>query len=167
MHRFARRPMPVENTAEGPPGPSYLAGHILTEAIPSVTTSATRTNQEDIERTAHEQRQSIFLRLPTEVRLRIYDEVIKEAGLTQHIYVKGGRYTHTACITNEVRDDRQTEVEKIYSREEKSLNNPLWSRRLLSSWANHWRCEEAAVAAAAGPPVPTPFLPLLLCCKRV
>lgn len=162
MRKFTRRPM---NPNEGPSAPAYLAGHVLTEATPARSTSATRTNQVNFERTAHEQRQSVLLRLPVEVRQCIYDKVVTAAGLTQHIYVKDGRYTHTACVTHdhEGRDDRQIELEEIYPKEEKSYTSPLWSRRLLSSWANHWRCEEAAEDST----VLSPFLPLLLCCKRM
>lgn len=147
--------------------PAYRAGHVLTEAIPAAAPpSVGSLDPEQLEQTANAQRQSAFLRLPIEVRHRIYGEVFVEAGLAQHIYVKDGRYTHTACMTDhDAPDERQVEVEKIYNhRKKRFLSHPVWSRRLLSSWANHWRCEEAAMEA---PPVPTPFIGLLLACKQM
>lgn len=168
MNKSTRRSEPRSHTDEGPSEPAYLAGHILTEAIHADVPPTTAPDPEELERTADDQRQSPLLRLPIEIRRYIYDDVFEDAGLTQHVYVKDGRYTHTRCITDhDGPDERQVEVGKIYPRENRSFHHPVWSRRLLSSWANHWRCEEAAVAAAEeGPPTPTPFWALLLCCKR-
>lgn len=162
--RKSKRPPPDE----APPEPAYLAGHILTEAIHAEIPPATSPDPESLERTAHDQRQSALLRLPIEVRRQIYDDVFEGAGLTQHVYVKDGRYTHTECITDhDAPDERQVEMEMIFPWGDRCLNDPVWSRRLLSSWANHWRCEEAAVKAAAeGPPSPTAFWGMLLCCKQ-
>lgn len=152
----------------GPPRPAYFDRQVLTDAIPTwVGPSAPAT--ETLENTADSQRQSILLRLPIEVRQRIYDKAFEEAGLTQHIYVKEGRYAHTPCITDhDAPDERQAEIQRIYPVEETCLTNPVWSRRLLSSWVNHWRCEEAAMEAATdGSPTPTVFMSLLLTCKQV
>lgn len=154
---------------EGPSGLAYLNGHILTEAVPAEAPPSTPPDAESLEHTADDQRQSLLLRLPIEVRRRIYDAVWEEIGLTQHVYVKDGRYTHRACITDhDAPDERQAEIRKIYPAGESWFHDPVWSRRLLSSWVNHWRCEEAAVEAVSGGlPASTPFLPLLLSCKRV
>lgn len=169
LKQFGHRFTALVTPDEGPSESAYLARHILTEAVPASPSPLTVTDLENLERTADPQCQSALLRLPIEVRVRIYDEVLEEAGRTQHVYVKDGRYTHTACVTDhDAPDERQVEVEKIYNTNKRFLNNPVWSRRLLSSWSNHWRCEESAVAATAdGPPTPTPFLSLLLSCKRM
>lgn len=162
-------PCQVEEPEPNPE--SYLPGHILTEAVleaapggPPVSPDA-----DVFGKTADSQLGSALLRLPIEVRLQIYDELLEDAGYTRHIYVKNGAYTHTKCITDhDATDERQVEVKKVYPMSERFLQHPVWSRRLVSSWVNHWRCEEAAVAAMAdGSPVPTPFLALLLCCKRM
>lgn len=149
---------------------SYLPGHTLTEAIPEKAPEEPPTppDADEFERTANSQRESALLRLPIEVRRQIYDAAWEEAGLTRHIYIKNGCYTHTSCITDhDAEDERQVELWRTFPIRGTFLDDPIWSRRLLSSWVNHWRCEEAAAAAAKGPPVPTPFLALLLCCKRM
>ena len=151
----------------GADDPDYLTEHILTEAIPAKSRAAAvcTTDPADLERTANKQRQSALLRLPIEIRRRIYNHAFEDAGLTRHVYVKKGRYTHTACITDhDAPDERQAEMREIFPMMRTSLNDPIWSRRLLSSWSNHWRCEEAATARRK--PIPTPFMGLLLCCKR-
>lgn len=150
---------------------SYLPGHILTDAVPEAAPEGPPVFPDAnlFEQTADSQLGAVLLRLPIEVRLQIYDELWEDAGYTRHVYVKDGKYTHTKCITDhDAADERQVEVAKIYPMSERFLEHPVWSRRLVSSWVNHWRCEEAAVAAMdQGPPVPTPFLALLLCCKRM
>lgn len=155
---------------------TYLPGHVLTEAIPDkvreerpeerLEGSLTLPNLEEFDRTADDQRESALLRLPIEVRRQIYEATWEAAGSTRHVYIKDGRYTHTTCITDhDAPDERQIELSKIFKLGSTFLDDPTWSRRLLSSWVNHWRCEEAA--AAQDTPVPTPFLALLLCCKRM
>lgn len=150
---------------------SYLPGHILTEEVPEAAPEGPSVSPDaDVfEKTADSQLGSALLRLPIEVRLQIYDELWEDAGYTRHVYVKNGAYTHTKCITDhDAEDERQIEVKKIYPMSERFLQHSVWSRRLVSSWVNHWRCEEAAVAAMTyGSPAPTPFLALLLCCKRM
>lgn len=152
---------------------SYLPGHIFTEAIPDKASeepsneSLTLPSVQEFDRTANSQRESALLRLPIEVRRQIYDAVWEAAGLTRHIYIKDGRYAHMTCITDhDGPDERQVELWKIFKIRSTFLEDPVWSRRLLSSWVNHWRCEETAVATQ-GSQAPTPFLALLLCCKRM
>lgn len=149
---------------------SVLDDHILTEAIPKPlpTTPHLYPNSSVFEQNAHNQSQSPLLRLPAEVRQQIYAEAWESAGLTRHIYVKDGHYTHTTCITDhEAEDERTTEVEKILHTKGKLRNGPLWTRCLTSSWANHWRCEESVQTRLKKKPAATPFLGLLLCCKRM
>lgn len=114
MKRFGR--FAKAATGKASSEPAYCAGHVLTEAIPAAAPPSVHVGSPDLEhleQTADSQRQSALLRLPAEVRLRIYDEVFREAGLAQHVYVKDGRYTHTACITDhDAPDERQVEVAK-------------------------------------------------------
>ena len=167
LFRRWRKPPPPD-PEEGPSEPAYLAGHILTDAIHAEAPPIASPNLDELERTADGQRQSAFLRLPMDVRRQIYDNVFNDANLTQHVYVKDGRYTHTPCITDHnAPDERQVEIENLFPIDATCLKDPVWSRRLLSSWVNHWRCEEAAVATAAkGALTPTPVWSLLVCCKR-
>ncbi|SPO00284.1 uncharacterized protein DNG_03129 [Cephalotrichum gorgonifer] len=168
MKIFGRRSKPPPPPAdEGPSEPAYLGGQVLTEAIRAEAPPIATPDLEDLERTADYQQQSAFLRLPIEVRSPIYDMVFDQADLVQHVYVKNGRFTHATCITDhDAPDERQIEVEEAFPRTETSFNHPVWSRRLLSSWSNHWRCEEAA-EAAGDTPTPMPFWSLLLSCKRM
>lgn len=149
----------------------YLPGHILTDAVPNTVSEGSPAPPDTnvFEETADSQLDSALLRLPIEVRLQIYDELWEDAGYTRHVFIRNGAYAHMKCITDhDAADERQAEVEKIYPMSERFLEDPVWSRRLVSSWVNHWRCEEAAVAAMTeGPQDPSPFLPVLLCCKRM
>ena len=114
---FGEKLKSVFTRREDPPPPAHLSGHILTEACPTDPDPAhlDAPNLADFERTADAQRQSPFLRLPIEVRRRIYDNVWEDAGHVRHIYVKDGRYTHTARITkHNGPDERQEEVHKAY-----------------------------------------------------
>ena len=98
---------------------SYLPGHVLTEAIPDEAPEEQHTalNLEDFDRTGDSPRGSALLRIPIKVRRRIYDLLWEDAGLTRHIYVKDGRYTHTTCITDhDAEDERQVELWKVYPR---------------------------------------------------
>lgn len=162
---------------QGPDPKTYLPEHVLTEAIPDKAHDWAPGEQdidpdlEEFDGTGDSQRDSALLRLSIEIRRRIYDLLWEDAGLTRHIYIKHGRYTHTTCITDHnAEDDRQVELWKIYPEPPTTnlyLDDPVWSRRLLSSWVNHWRCEEAATTTTEATPIPTPFLALLLCSKRM
>lgn len=146
--------------------------HILSEAEPasSAADPATGPKYPDSEQfwlSAHHQDQSPLFKLPYEVREAIYRHLLRSAGLKRHVFVADGRYTHTRCITDDDGpDERQVEVERLMG-ESTEVENATWARRLLSSWNNHWRCEEAVLSDAQGISEPTPFLATLLTCKKM
>src|SRR6185437_13260693 len=106
-----------------------------------------------IESSARSQSQSAFFAsLPLEVRAQIYIELWQIAGLSQHIFLRGKHhhdsrkspFTHWRCITPfNVLDDRQAEIQKVRDQINTPLgtdclfHNPVWYRRLESSWYNH------------------------------
>ena len=160
LKQFGHRFTALVTPDEGPSESAYLARHILTEAVPASPSPLTVTDLENLERTADPQCQSALLRLPIEVRVRIYDEVLEEAGRTQHVYVKDGRYTHTACVTDhDAPDERQVEVERRYiTRTRGSLTTPSGRAVCCRRGQITGSARSSAVAATAdGPPTPTPF----------
>jgi hypothetical protein len=117
-----------------------------------------------LEADADMQSQSLLFRLPFELRHPIYEELWTAAGSIQHVLVtEGGKLTHLACVTDhKAPDDRQTEIDKIRT-DTYQFRNLVWARRLISPWGNHWKCQEALADGRSGP---TPFLAMLLACKR-
>ncbi len=112
-----------------------------------------------IQRKRKSQSESALFRLPFEIRNLIYLEVWREAGLSQHIVVHHGGYTHTQCVINhDGLDERQTEIRRIVDgstnpslRPHDKAFHDVWSRRLGSKWCNHWKCEERAASRGALP----------------
>ncbi|GKT48488.1 uncharacterized protein ColSpa_08669 [Colletotrichum spaethianum] len=153
-------------------------GHVLTEAepasptIPEPAAGPKFPDADGFRASAHHQRQSVFFRLPYEVREPIYRQLLRAAGRRQHIFVANGRYTHTRCLIDDDEDgggpdERQVELRRLMG-EARRISHPIWARRLLSSWNCHWRCEEAAMAEAEGSASePTPLLAVLLSCKMM
>lgn len=106
----------------------------------------------------HSQSQSSFVaRLPPEVREAIYLELWRCVGLRQHI-VSHTRYrdgrlgeVHLArwpCTTEFYVGNRlQEEVDalpiEMFNSVGRVANNIPYRRRDLSSWMNHWACEES------------------------
>jgi hypothetical protein len=126
-----------------------------------------------IEASANQQSQCSFFRLlPNEIRQMVYRELWVDAGLVQHIYIQRGAYTHRKClIDHRGPDQRQAELQYLWDEEWKvdssSCENPIWRRRLVSQWCNHWRCEEAAAMHPTATDVaPSPFMPMLLACRQ-
>ena len=130
-------------------------------------------NLDKIQAKAKAQLQSRLFSLPLEIRQLIYLELWREAGLGQHIFIHRGGYTHAPCILSDQNapDQRQVEVDRLWGDWESPMGtcveNHLWARRLSSAWCNHWRCEERAAARSAKAPDRSPFLPMLVACKRM
>lgn len=162
-----------------------LSGHLL-EAVPRRLPEPPATGRYPdlgaLVSTCHHQLQSPFFRLAFEVRERIYNALWDSTETTWHVFVRNGRLTHARCITGHdapVDARHQLQITEdhpardiMYPDSEVRWCEPLWSRRLLSSWCNHWACEEAALADSK----PwwrfkrrprSPFLPVLLTCKKM
>ncbi|KAK1990010.1 hypothetical protein LX36DRAFT_445006 [Colletotrichum falcatum] len=106
---------------------------------------------------------SFFYALPLEIRQSIYSHIWLTAGPTQHVYKSSASafapLTHCRCIADlDAEDIRETELSRV-------LNTPPadpttlvggvgagsaderdaimeWRFRLVSTWCNHWQCEE-------------------------
>ncbi|KAI0007689.1 hypothetical protein F4779DRAFT_642803 [Xylariaceae sp. FL0662B] len=139
--------------------------------------SATAPDMTEFRETANLQLGSIFFgRLPLEIREMIYAECWFVSGLKQHVFVDNGRLRHSPCLLapDEV-DERHEELRRICqtrrnSRSRAILIDGKWASRFLSTWNEHWKCEEDALARDGGKNTTcqrrTLFLPLLLTCKR-
>jgi hypothetical protein len=122
-----------------------------------------------IQSTSSAQTMSPLFRLPAEIREAIYLALWRSAGLSQHILVHHGGYTHAQCVTDhEAPDERQEELQRLWGAELESwttVRSELWVRRLDSQWCNHWKCEEKAASRKIS--TRDPFLTMLLVCKRM
>ncbi|KAK7967550.1 uncharacterized protein PG986_001827 [Apiospora aurea] len=142
---------------------------------------------------ADEQGTSLFLsKLPIELRNAIYGFLWRDAGLEQHILVDKDwgpkqtrsyayprreivpevpitRFSHWACISDHTAlDERQEAIARLTSDEIE--RDVVWDERLNSAWCNHWKCQEAhqtAVNDLARPCQRSPFLPMMLVCRRI
>ncbi|KAK2045090.1 hypothetical protein LZ31DRAFT_261532 [Colletotrichum somersetense] len=161
---------------------------------------------------------SFFSVLPLEIRQSIYSYVWLAAGPTQHVYKSGASalapLSHCQCIVDlDAGDIREIELARV-------LNTPPadptmlgggvtrgpaddrdaimeWRYRLVSTWCNHWQCEEEPPVLRTIDPHPpsedgteeehtstesskdchrrrqvlvkefSPFLAILLTCKRM
>ncbi|KAK8051499.1 hypothetical protein PG993_002884 [Apiospora rasikravindrae] len=132
----------------------------------------------DFTMSADLQHQSVFFgKLPREIRDMVYLAMWDVSGTQQHIFEHeegSGHVTHFPCIlaTGE-QDSRNHEFEKLWHRQQacrpRSLvEDPVWARRMSSTWNEHWRCEEAMLAnREKGNKSSTLFLPSLLTCRRM
>ncbi|RMJ07896.1 hypothetical protein CDV36_012513 [Fusarium kuroshium] len=114
----------------------------------------------------HSQSQSPFVaHLPPEVREAIYLELWRCVGLRQHI-IAHTRYRHKKlseihlarwpCTTDfYVGDSLQDEVDalpkKLFHSSRRLKINIAYRRRGLSSWMNHWSCEERLLECVVEP----------------
>ncbi|KAI1078552.1 hypothetical protein F5B20DRAFT_205762 [Whalleya microplaca] len=106
-------------------------------------------------------------------------------------YSENGHFCHWPCTTEfDVMDDRQEALQVIRDKiptpqtETLIFDDQTWNPRLQSRWYNHWRCEETMLEAykqageeehklpafngpCRAPSKPSPYLPMLLSCKRL
>ncbi|KXH54123.1 hypothetical protein CSAL01_09222 [Colletotrichum salicis] len=161
----------------------------------------------------HSQPQSTFFSaLPLEIRQNIYSHLWQAAGPIQHVYKSSASplapLSHCRCIADlDAEDIRETELSRVLntppadpstlqegvgpgSAEEKETIN-TWRFRIVSSWCNHWTCEEEPPILRELEQLPlqddeekskngskgkqrqilvkefSPFLAILLTCKRM
>ncbi|OLN87639.1 hypothetical protein CCHL11_05686 [Colletotrichum chlorophyti] len=146
-----------------------------------------------------------FCALPLEIRQSIYKHVWIAAGSTQHVYKSSASslapLSHCVCNADpDAEDVREIELTRVLatppadpttveggvgpgSEDEKNAIND-WRFRVVSSWSNHWSCEEEppTLRAVGGPTEQgdsregqrqlrvkefSPFLAILLTCKRM
>jgi hypothetical protein len=98
-------------------------------------------------RNGKRERPDLLSMLPLELRHEVYHYVIQPFGKDMHIFQCDGRYTNCACVTDHgVTDGRQEAIETLCAEQPiraRRYYSPLWRKRLASTWANHFRCEEA------------------------
>ncbi|KAL6915125.1 hypothetical protein FSHL1_012798 [Fusarium sambucinum] len=163
----------------------------VTEDVSSVDQIAgstqTRPEQETIAQRANPQFTSALVQLPTEIKELIFEELWRDAGLSQHLILEGGRVVGLKCITDVTApDELQTTCQRLHAtrqrlqatcqrlqatcqrtRHNEIYDSELW-RRLESKWAVHWKCEELYRSKLQGERNELrPFLPLLLTCRQL
>ncbi|KAK7982048.1 hypothetical protein PG988_004286 [Apiospora saccharicola] len=132
----------------------------------------------DFTMTAELQHQSVlFGKLPREIRDMVYLAMWDVSGTQQHVFEHedgSGDVTHFPCIlaageTDSRNDEFETMWHKQQARRPRSLvEDPVWARRMSSTWNEHWKCEEAMLARMGeGRKSETLFLPSLLTCRRM
>lgn len=112
----------------------------------------------------HPQPQSVFFStLPLEIRQNIYSHLWQATGSIQHVYKSSASplapLSHCPCIANlDAEDIREDELSRVLNtpaadpatlqdgvgpgseEEREAIQN--WRFRIVSSWCNHWKCEE-------------------------
>ncbi|QLI74736.1 uncharacterized protein G6M90_00g107820 [Metarhizium brunneum] len=95
-------------------------------------------SEETVNKEMDPQTQSRLFLLPVEIRRHTYSFVVEEG---VHVYLRNGRICMSTCITPQPSND-------YFCFDRQSSGDPprdVWARRLGSSWASHWRCEEVAL----------------------
>ncbi|KAH7113160.1 hypothetical protein B0J13DRAFT_600272 [Dactylonectria estremocensis] len=117
---------------------------------------------------AQPQSDSALLQLPSEIRNAIFREVWRDAGVSQHVMLQGGRYVLARCVTDHAAsDDLMDECAKYRM---SNFNDPLISQRLLSPWGNHWKCKElyqSTRQTSTRKTQSSPFLAIMLSCSQL
>ncbi|KAK6218897.1 hypothetical protein QIS74_06106 [Colletotrichum tabaci] len=126
-------------------------------------------------------------RLPDEIREMIYQELWRAAGLGQHIIRTQAGYAHSRCLFHRVGSragggvDGEDPWESNWMAPDARGPVPLWFQREMSTWCDHWKCEEAREEReiwrditsrsrtyhCARADTWTAFLPMMLTCKRM
>ncbi|KAF6794651.1 hypothetical protein CSOJ01_13619 [Colletotrichum sojae] len=139
-------------------------------------------------RTQHDQLQTkLFGALPAEVREMIYQELWRGSGLGQHIIRTEAGYAHASCVVYRPADHDEEGGEgdapwgSMWMAPDPRGSVPLWYKREMSTWCDHWRCEEArelreiwrdigrgrAACRCVEAESWTAFMPMMLTCKRM
>ncbi|KAK1963364.1 hypothetical protein LY78DRAFT_660370 [Colletotrichum sublineola] len=124
-----------------------------------------------------------FGKLPKEIREMIYQELWRAAGLSQHVIRTQGGYAHSRCLFDRPGSravDGEEPWEFNWMAPDARGPGPLWYKREMSTWCDHWKCEESReerelwrdiARGRTGHSVHvetwTAFLPMMLTCKRM
>ncbi|KAL6415755.1 hypothetical protein AUP68_02322 [Ilyonectria robusta] len=112
---------------------------------------------------AQQQSNSPLLRLPAEIRNAIIQELLHDAGVSQHIMFQRGRYVRARCVTDHTAsDDLMDDCRKFRA---SRFDDTLMFQRLLSPWGNHWKCEE--LYKSTRQTQSSPFLSIMLTCSQL
>jgi hypothetical protein len=140
----------------------------------------------DFEKTDPQPQSAFLSRLPAEIRAQIYRELWIDAGLSQHLIPytvfpdgRGGvtRYRHTKCITkHNAPDDRGPPPGNLFYKDarRRRKKDPSFNDGTDQMWKDDcYHCKQSFdcffdVGNLPHCPIEknTPFLPMLLCCKK-
>lgn len=166
------------------------------ETAPTTATTITTTTPVPAKTTQHDQLQTkLFGALPAEVREMIYQELWRSSGMGQHIIRTEAGYAHAGCVvyrpTDHDEDGGGQQQEgaaegdapwgSMWMAPDPRGSVPLWYKREMSTWCDHWRCEEArelreiwrdigrgrAACRCVEAESWTAFMPMMLTCKRM
>ncbi|KAK1975091.1 hypothetical protein LZ30DRAFT_809709 [Colletotrichum cereale] len=131
----------------------------------------------------HQLAAGFFGKLPKEIREMIYRELWRAAGLGQHIIRTQAGHAHSRCLFDRPgarAADGEEPWEFNWMAPDARGPGPLWYKREMSTWCDHWKCEESReereiwrdiARGRTGHSVHfeawTAFLPMMLTCKRM
>lgn len=79
---------------------------------------------------------------PLEIREAIYEYLVPDG---VHVYLHRDNLRLSRCVQPHLGDDlwggERQEADSPYSGAA-TFSDPVWARRLRSSWGPHWKCEE-------------------------
>ncbi|KAJ5013177.1 hypothetical protein K4K57_003144 [Colletotrichum sp. SAR 10_99] len=113
----------------------------------------------------------------------VYQELWRDAGMGQHVIRTEAGYAHTRCLLHRPGDPEEKHEggepwESMWMVPDARGTVPLWYKREMSTWCDHWKCEEAREENETWKVIAkgcrcvkvdtwTPFLPMMLTCKRM
>lgn len=124
-------------------------------------------------------------KLPKEIREIIYRERWRTTGLGQHIVWTEAGFGHSRCL---LETPESTIVEGYDAWEFKWMGSDsgargsvsLWYKREMSTWCDHWKCDEARdereiwldisrrrTGYGVSVDISSPYLPMMLTCKML
>ncbi|KAL0780098.1 hypothetical protein CaCOL14_004582 [Colletotrichum acutatum] len=124
-------------------------------------------------------------RLPKEIREIIYRELWRTSGLGQHIVQTETGFGHSRCLVERlestiVEGDNAWEFNWMGSDSGARGSVSLWYKREMSTWCDHWKCEEARdereiwrdvgrrrTSHGVYVDASSPYLPMMLTCKTL
>ncbi|EKJ68805.1 hypothetical protein FPSE_11022 [Fusarium pseudograminearum CS3096] len=104
--------------------------------------------------------------LDQELYLSVPTRNLKDAGLSQHLILRDGRFLRMKCVTDVTApDERQAKCERTGCDE--IWDPELW-RQLESNWGIHWKCEELHQSHQQKDGSRwSPFLAMMLTCREL
>lgn len=112
---------------------------------------------------AQQQSNSPLMLLPAEIRNAIIQELLHDAGVSQHIIFQRGRYVRARCVTDHAAsDDLMDDCRNFRA---SRFDDTLMFQRPLSPWGNHWKCEE--LYKSTRHIQSSPFLSIMLACSQL
>ncbi|TDZ38214.1 hypothetical protein C8035_v006806 [Colletotrichum spinosum] len=132
----------------------------------------------------HDQLQTGFFALPEELREMVYRELWRASGFGQHVFRTRAGLAHSRCLLHRrgnaaaAGGGEEEPWESMWMAPDARGGRPLWMMREISSWCDHWKCEEAREERLIWKDIArgcscikvdtwTAFLPMMRVCKRM